>query len=152
MISYDVGSGRFLPPRTMFSGLMSLCNRFYWWTCYSPISIFFMIIEASSSLNTGSVKCNFLPYSLSLNLRSDELYTCSSSDSEYSDSLSSLLWTAFVGEDACFVYLTCSISFDSIIVVAALTILRFDFRGDVAIFEAFVFRGIVCLSISRRFS
>ena len=56
-----------------------------------------------------------------------------------------------MGEDACF-YLTYNISFDSIIVVAALAILRFVLRGDDGVFEALVFRGIVCLSSSRRFS
>ena len=111
-----------------------------------------MITDASSSLKTGSVKYNFLPYSLSLNFLSDDDSFCSSSDSEYSDSLSSLLLTTFVGEDAYLVGLACNCSFGSMIVVAAFVILRFYFKGDDGCFEFLVLRGIVYLSNSSRFS
>lgn len=111
-----------------------------------------MIIDASSSLKTGSVIYNFLPYSLSLNFLSDDDSFCSSSDSEYSDSLSSLLFTTFVGEDAYLFGLTCNYSFGSMIVVAAFVILRFYFKGDDGCFEFLVLRGIVYLSNSSRFS
>ena len=111
-----------------------------------------MITDASSSLKTGSVIYNFLPYSLSLNFLSDDDSFYSSSDSEYSDSLSSLLFVTFVGEEAYFVGLTCNCSFGSTIVVAAFINLRFYLKGDDGCFEFLVFRGIVYFSNSSRFS